>query len=159
MRFVIVLLAIAVSVNAHADNPQIVVAVASAHDVSTETEDAATRATNRETIREALLAAVEASSDLSTVARPGVPARSVDLSIVSLHASECDRGVTLETELKIVISDATGKLLSVVTGRARAEVSRAVFAARRRAVRKQLLEDAVQGLFAPLHAHLLRAAT
>ena len=78
MRLVIVLLAIAVSGSAHADKPQIVVAVASAHDVSTETEDAATRATNRETIREALLAAVEASPDQSTVARPGLPARSVD---------------------------------------------------------------------------------
>jgi hypothetical protein len=155
--------------------PQVVVTIASSHDESPESADQAARDANRETIRQALLAALRSSPQLTSVAQAGAldqtaqPVgraersargaldRRVDLSVVALHAVEGAHGVELSTELKVVISDASGQILSIVSGGAKAEVSRHAFGSRLPAIRKQLLQDAMQGMFGPLRAHLLRS--
>lgn len=137
--------------------PQVVVTIASSHDESPDDQDAAARDANRETIRQALLVALRSSPQLTSVTQQGVEARRVDLSIVALHATPGEHGVELSAELKVVISDANGKILSVVTGGAKAEVSRHAFGSRLPAIKKQLLQDAMQGMFDPLRLHLLRS--
>jgi len=155
----IALLLVLLSGIARADvaRPQVVVTIASSHDESPESEDQAVRDANRETIRQALLAALRSSPQLTSVAQAGALARRVDLSVVALHATESAHGVELSTELKVVISDASGKILSIVTGGAKAEVSRHAFGSRLPAIRMQLLQDAMQGMFAPLRRHLLNS--
>ena len=157
----IALLLVLLSGIARADSqvgrPQVVVTIASSHDDSPGDQDASARDANRETIRQALLGALRSSPQLTSVAQQGVEARRVDLSVVALHAVEGAHGVELSTELRVVISDASGKILSVVTGGAKAEVSRHAFGSRLPAIRMQLLQDAMQGMFAPLRAHLLHS--
>ncbi len=146
--------------SAHADGkPQISVAIASSHDESPGARDAAAREANRETIKQALLASLKSSSQLTSVAQAGVEARRVDLTVVVLDVTEGARGMQLRAELKIVISDATGKILSIVTGGAKSQVSRRAWGTRPHAIEKQLLEDAMQGMFGPLRTHLLRTAS
>ena len=154
----ILVVLLAVSGSARADGrPQISVAIASSHDESPGDRAAAERDANRETIRQALLAELKASPQLTTIAQPGIEARRVDLSIVALTATETEHGVELETELKIVISDASGRILSILTGGAHCEVARHTSAARLRTFEKQLLDDAMRGMFGPLRAHLLHS--
>ena len=137
---------------AAAADPNVRVEIASSHDdVSV---DVASRDANRETIRQALQASLAQSPQLVAT---GAASRRVDLSVMSIDAIDGDHGVELSTQLKIVISDASGKILSIVTGGAKVEVSHRAFGSRLPAIRRQLLRDAVDGLFGPLREHLLHS--
>ncbi len=159
MRIIVLVMVLLASGSARADgnNAQIAIAIASSHDESPGDRNPAERDANRETIRQALLAQLKSSPGLTSVALRGIESRRVDLSVVALDVVEGAHGMELRAALRIVISDATGKILAVVTGGARAEMPRHTYGSRLRSLEKQLLEDAMQGLFGPLRTHLLRS--
>ena len=141
--------------------PAVFVQIASAHDDSPDEADAVARDTNRETIRMALLAAMRSSPQLTNIEaeakKLGIEARTVDVTIVKLHAEPSDYEIGLSVELKFVVSDGHGKILSVVTGVAKTEVSPRAFGTKLPSIRRQLLVDAVQGVFGPLRQHLVQS--
>jgi hypothetical protein len=154
MAIVVMLLVVSGVAGAN-DKPIVSVAVASSHDESPGDRDPETRDANRETIRVALLDAVSESPQLTSIAQRGVAARRVDLTVVALDVIQGAHSVEIVTQLKVVISDASGKILSIVTGGAKSEVSRRAFSTNPHAVERQLLRDAMQGMFPPLRTHLI----
>lgn len=141
---------------------QVYVAIASSHDDSPDATDDAMRHDNVATIRHALTAALDHTPTLSRrdADATWLDERHIDVSLAKLHVETVHGAVELSAELRIVISDASGKLLSQVASSAKLDAPRrAVKAGKLAALRKQVLEEATAGIVKPLCAHLLRSTT
>lgn len=122
------------------------VAVGSAHDEA---------GANDELLRGAVVAQLATSPQLTA---RNAQARRVDVRVVAVRANDAGEMVTISTQLEVIICDASGKMLSKVTNGAQTEVTRRQYQSRYSRIRRQLIEDAVQGMFAPLKSHLLASA-
>jgi hypothetical protein len=143
MRVIAMLVVLLCAMTAYAD---VSVAVGSAHDEA---------GANDQLLRDAVVAQLSASPQLTA---RGAQARRVDVRVVAVRSSDCAAGVAMTAQLEIVISDAAGKMMSVMTNSAKTEVSRSSYQARFSRLRRQLIEDAVQGMFGKLRSHLLASA-
>ena len=119
--------------------------------------DAGARARHTATVSAALGPAVAAID--AEFARLGGEARQLDVSIVRFDLTHDDARYYLTTELRVVISDGEGRMLTLQSACATVEVSaRAYRPERLERMRRDALADASAGLADSLRARLLHQA-
>jgi hypothetical protein len=147
--------------NAHAveARPDLYVLVKSSSDDSPGKADKFTRKANGDIVKQALLDSFKSSPQVTLTAadaqRWGLDPREIDLSVTHLDVNDENGIVEIDAELRLAISDESGKILSFVSGGAKVQVPSAKFNTRYLPqFRKQALEGAMQGLFDKLLDHL-----
>lgn len=140
----------------HADT---YVFIKSSNDDSPGKADKKTRSANADTLRNFLMAQFRANPFVTTVAEEakklGVTARHLDLSVVKLDVVTSGTQVEVEAQLRLAISDESGKMLSFVSGGAKVQVPRNKFQpGYLPTMRKDALEGAARGLYDKLLAQL-----
>jgi hypothetical protein len=129
------------------------VTIASASDASGEA-DPDVRKHNVETMRRVLdpaIAAIDAEAR-----RLELDARQLDVSIVRLELTSDDTKVYIASELRLVISDANGRMLSMISSSATVEVPLPRYrASRLPKLHDQALENASSSLADSVRAHVL----
>jgi hypothetical protein len=143
-------------------HPELYVLVKSSNDESPGTSDAPTRKQHAEIIKRALLDRLRGDPSITSVAgearRWSLDARHLDLSVTRLAATRIGDVIEVGAELRIAISDDSGKMLSLLSGGAKAQVSAASFDARvLPALRRDALDGAIRGMFDKLFAQLRTA--
>ena len=93
------------------------VTIKSANDASPGVLDPRTRMRHGEIVRRALRDALRRSG--ADIRHAGIPPRQLDITIVKWRVTPSAGGVDVSTELRVVVCDEQGKILSIVTGRAR----------------------------------------
>jgi hypothetical protein len=140
-------------------HPALYVLVKSSNDESSGTSDAATRKSHAEIIRHALVDRLRADPSITSVAgearRWSLDARYLDLSVTRLAATRVGNMVEVGAELRVAISDDSGKMLSLLAGGAKIQVPAASFDGRALpALRRDALDGAMRGMFDKLFAQL-----
>jgi hypothetical protein len=140
-------------------HPELYVLVKSSTDDSPGTSDAATRKLHAEIIKRALIERLRADPSITSVAgearRWSLDVRYLDLSVTRLAATRNGDVIEVGAELRIAISDDSGKMLSLLSGGAKAQVPAAGFDARTLpALRRDALDGAMRGMFDKLFAQL-----
>lgn len=144
-------------------HPELYVLVKSSTDDSPGTSDAATRKQHAEIIKRAVLDRLRVDPSITSVAaearRWSLDARYLDLSVTRLAATRNGNVIEVGAELRIAISDDSGKMLSLLSGGAKAQMPAAGFDARTLpAMRRDALDGAMRGMFDKLFAQLRTAA-
>ncbi len=156
-RVVLVLFAVVAMAAISGADPARLVTIASASDDSGET-DPAVRKHNADTVRQALEPAVAAID--AEARRLDLEPRQLDVSIVRLDLTADDTKVYISSELRVVISDAQGQMLTMLASSATIEVPvQSYRPSRLLRLRDQALENASAGLADSLRSRLLRART
>jgi hypothetical protein len=140
-------------------HPELYVLVKSSTDDSPGTSDAATRKQHAEILRRALLDRLRGDPAITSVAgearRWSLDARYLDVSVTRLAATRIGDVIEVGAELRIAISDDSGKMLSLLSGGAKAQVPATGFDARTLpALRRDALDGAMRGMFDKLFAQL-----
>ncbi len=87
--------------------------------------------------------------------RWGLDARHIDVSVVKLDVDTSGSYVEIAAELRLAISDDTGKMLSFLSGGAKVQIPRTKYRPQFLPdLRKEALEGAMKGMFDKLLAHL-----
>ncbi len=141
------------------ERPDLFVQIKSANDDSPGKADKPTRKLNADLVKQALVdefkAAPAVTMTESEAQRWGLDALHIDLSVVKLDVAVNGAFVEVAAELRLAISDDTGKMLSFLSGGAKVQVPRLKYkAALLPDYRKEALEGAMQGMFDKLLAHL-----
>jgi HEAT repeat protein len=139
--------------------PDLYVLVKTSSDDSPGTTDKATRKTDADVLKQALVDSLRAAPQVTLAAadaqRWGLDPRAIDLSVTKLEVTRDGGLVEVAAELRLAISDESGKMLSFVSGGAKVQVPAGKFNPRfLPSFRKQALEGALQGLFDKLLDHL-----
>jgi HEAT repeats len=121
--------------------------------------DKVARKTHAEIVKRALIAQFKTEASITSVAadaqRWGLTARHIDLSVIKLDATRAGAYVEIDAQLRLAISDDSGKMLSFLSGGAKVQVPADKFDAQYLpALRKEALEGAMQGMFGKLLGHL-----
>jgi hypothetical protein len=140
-------------------HPDLFLLVNSSADDSPGTADKAARKAHAEIVKRVLLDQVRAEASITSVARDagrwGLAARHIDLSVTRLGVARAGAYVEIEAELRLAISDDSGKMLSFLSGGAKVQVPSDKYDPRYLpSLRKEALEGAMRGMFAKLLAHL-----
>jgi hypothetical protein len=140
-------------------HPALYVLVKSSNDESPGTSDAPTRKQHAEIIKRALLDRLRDDRSITSVAgearRWSLDVRYIDLSVTRLAATRAGNVIEVGAELRIAISDDSGKILSLLSGGAKVQVPAAGFDARTLpALRRDALDGAIRGMFDKLFAQL-----
>jgi hypothetical protein len=157
MRSLAVVLALVVAaplaVAAPRPRNEVGVRVATASDTSPGTLATGVRARHADVVRRALLEALHRSG--ADVRRAGEPLKQIDVSIIAWRVASAAERTDVSTELRVVICDGHGRMLAIVTGRAK------ISAPGRNApiaeLREQALAEAVGGITRSLQSQLERA--
>jgi hypothetical protein len=141
------------------DKPDLYVQIKGANDDSPGKADKITRKTNADILKQALtdelVAAPQVTMTQSVAQRWGLDARHIDLSVVKMELVQNGGYMEMQTELRLAISDDTGKMISFLSGGAKVQVPRAKYnAGALPMMRKDALEGAMRGMFDKLLAHL-----
>ena len=128
------------------------VTIASASDASPGVLDAHARKRHGEIVRRALLDVLHRSG--ADVRHAGIGPRQIDAAVVAWHVAPSPGELTVAAELRVVLCDERGKMLSIVT--ARASVSAPARRARLAELREQALGEAVGSLSRSLQLQLER---
>ena len=141
------------------DRPDLFVTIKTWSDDSPGRADKATRKLNAEivhhTLADALQTAPQVTMAASEAQRWGLEARHIDLSIVKLSVTPIGANIEVEAELRLAVSDDTGKMLSFLSGGAKVDVPRGKFnVAYLPTMRREALEGAMRGMVDKLIAHL-----
>jgi hypothetical protein len=147
------------SPHAVADKPDLYVLVKGTNDDSPGKADKITRKMNADILRQAFVDELKTAPQVTTTAsvaqRWGLDARHIDLSVVKMEVVQNGGYVEMQTELRLAISDDTGKMLSFLSGGAKVQVPRAKFnQSALPMMRRDALEGAMRGMFDKLLAHL-----
>jgi hypothetical protein len=131
----------------------------SSSDDSPGTTDKATRKLHAEILRRVLLQQCRGEPSVTLQAedaeRWGLAARHIDLSVTRLDVVNTAANVEIAAQLRLAISDDSGKMMSFLSGGAKVQVSNQTFDPRYvPALRRQALETAMRGMFDKLLAHL-----
>jgi hypothetical protein len=150
--------------NGHPANPSephadVYVLVNSSSDDSPGSADKATRRLHADIIKRVLIEQCRSEASVTSLAsdaqRWGLEARHIDLSVTRLELVKAGGVVTLDAQLRLAISDDHGRLLSFLTGGAKLEVPIGKFDPRHLPEqRREVLENAMRGMFDKLLAHL-----
>ncbi len=121
--------------------------------------DKKTRQANAEILKNFLMTQFRANPALCTVAadaqKLGLTARHLDLSVVKLDVVTGGTHVEIEAQLRLAISDESGKMLSFVSGGAKVQVPKDKFNPKYVPnMRRDALEGAMRGLYDKLLAQL-----
>jgi hypothetical protein len=146
---------------AHA-RPEIYVTIASASD-HTPGAHPSERVRNADTIKRVLLLALARTPSFRArwqiFAGSGLDVRKIDIEVVQLRVDRTRDDIEVTAQLRLVVCDERGRMLSILSGGASARrPARVVRAEQLVELRRDALEGAVQGMFAPLRTHLLRPA-
>jgi hypothetical protein len=141
------------------DQPDLYVLVKTSSDDSPGKADKATRKINADIVRSALVDSFKAAPQVTMTAadaqRWGLDPRHLDLSVVKLEMTQPNGYIEIDAELRLAISDDTGKMLSFLSGGAKVSVPLAKFNPKFLPdLRKEALESAMRGMFDKLLAHL-----
>jgi hypothetical protein len=144
-------------------HPAVWVLINSSTDESPGTADPAARRGHAELIKRALLDRLRSETSITAVAsdarRWSLEARHLDLSVTRLAATRSGNMIEVDAQLRIAISDDSGKMLSFLSGGAKVQVPAARFDARYLPnLRKEALDNAMRGMFGKLLAQLLDPA-
>lgn len=139
--------------------PDLYVLVKTSSDDSPGRADKATRKANGDIIKAALVDSFRHAPQVTLAAqeaqRWGLDPRAIDLAVTKLEVTDAGGMVEIAVELRLAISDQTGKMLSFVSGGAKVQVPAARFNARYLpTMRRDALEGAMRGLFDKLLDHL-----
>jgi hypothetical protein len=129
------------------------VTIASASDTSPGGLDAHARQRHSEIVRRALREALRHSG--SRAPHTAIAPRQLDITIVAWRVAPSPRRIDVSIELRVVICDRHGRMLSIVTARAR--VSSPSPGARLAELREQALAEAVGAITQSLQSQLDRA--
>jgi len=140
-------------------HPGLYVLINSSNDESPGSADAPTRKLHAEIIKRVLLDRLRADPTITSVAgdarRWSLDARHLDLSVTRLAATRAGNMIEVCADLRVTISDDSGKILSLVSGGAKVPVPAASFDGRGLpALRRDALEGAMRGMFDKLFAQL-----
>ena len=121
--------------------------------------DKASRKRHAEIVRHSLMAQCQNADNVTSrraeAARWGLDLRQVDLSVVKLDLHRSGGYMEVEAQLRLAISDDKGKMLSFVSGGAKVQVPRRTYKAKYLPnLRREALENAMNGMFDKLLAHL-----
>ncbi len=141
-------------------SPDLYVVMKSCTDDSPGKSDKKERLGNAEIIKAAMMSELQVAPLVTSVAsdakRLSLNPRMVDISVTKMKLRTTKNNMLeLETELRLAISDDSGKLLSFISGGAKVSVPKKGFNwSYLPQLRKEALENAVRGLFGKLIAHL-----
>lgn len=140
-------------------NPDLYVVLKSCNDDSPGKSAKKERLGNAEVVRAAMVAQLQSAPLVTSAAndakRLGLNARIVDVSVVKMVLRTKGRFLELETELRLAISDDSGKMLSFLSGGAKVSVPKKGFNwSYLPHLRREALDNAVRGLFGKLITHL-----
>jgi len=141
------------------DKPDLYVQIKGANDDSPGKADKATRKTNAEILKQALLDELKTAPQVtmteSVAQRWSLDARHIDLSVVKMEVVQAGSYIEMQTELRLAISDDTGKMISFLSGGAKVQVPKSKFNTNALPMmRKDALEGAMRGMFDKLITHL-----
>jgi len=146
---------------AHADepHPDLYLLVNSSADDSPGTADKRTRKAHADIIKRVLLEKFRTEASVTSVAgdarRWGLLAHHIDLSVTKLDVDRTSGIVEIDAELRLAISDDSGKMLSFLSGGAKVQVPAGKFDAKLLPeLHKEALENAMRGMIDKLLAHL-----
>jgi len=144
---------------AESARPEIFVTITSASDHTPNTNPGE-RVRNADTIRRVLLAALartpELTSTVADVRRFGLDVRKIDIEVVQLRVDRIGDDISVSAQLRLVVCDERGRMLSILSGGASARRPARVARGDLDQLRRDALEGAVHGMFTPLRTHLLR---
>jgi hypothetical protein len=141
------------------DKPDLFVLVKGANDDSPGKADKITRKTNADILKQELTSELAAAPQVTMTAsvaqRWGLDARHIDLSVVRMEVVQNGGYIEMQTELRLAISDDTGKMISFLSGGAKVQVPKSKFTlSALPMMRKDALEGAMRGMFDKLITHL-----
>jgi hypothetical protein len=141
------------------DKPDLYVLIKGTNDDSPGKADKVTRKANAEILKTALMDELKAAPQVTMTAevaqRWGLDARHIDLSVVKMEVVQSGSMIEMQTELRLAISDDTGKMLSFLSGGAKVQLPKSKFNANALPMmRRDALEGAMRGMFDKLLAHL-----
>jgi len=131
------------------------VTIASAIDDSPGVLDAHARRRHGEIVRRAMLDVLQRSG--ADVRHAGMEPRQIDVAVVGWRVTQAAADLSVGAELRVVVCDAHGLMLSIVTGRA--TVSAPSRGARIAELREQALAEAVGAMSRSLQSQLARATS
>ena len=140
-------------------HPDLYVRINSANDESPGTSDPATRRVHADIVKRALGERLHADASITSsqadAQRWSLDERHIDLSVTKLAASRAGNIIEVEAELRIAISDDSGRMLSVMSGGAKVQVPPGTFDPRQLpTLRKEALDNATRGMLDKLLAQL-----
>jgi hypothetical protein len=140
-------------------HPDLYVLINSSSDDSPGSGDKEMRKRHADIIKRVLTEKCRNEASVTSVAseaqRWGLDARHIDLSVTRLDVAKIGNAVEIDAQLRLAISDTHGKMLSFLTGGAKLQVPSAKFDARYLPqMRREVLENAMRGMFDKLIAHL-----
>lgn len=143
-------------------HPELYVLVNSSTDDSPGTADPPTRKLHAEIIKRVLVDRLRADASITSVIadarRWSLDARHLDLSVTRLAATRAGNVIEVGADLRIAISDDSGKILSLLSGGAKIQVPAASFDARNLpSLRREALDGAMRGMFDKLFVQLHEA--
>lgn len=146
-------------VHATEPHPDLYLLVNSSADESPGNADKPTRKLHADTVKRVLVERFKTDASVTSVAddaqRWGLLARHIDVSVTKLDVGKSAGNVEIDAELRLAISDDSGKMLSFLSGGAKVQVSSQKFDPKYLpALRKEALENAMRGMFDKLLAHL-----
>ena len=147
------------SPHAVSDAPDLYVMIKSSSDDSPGKADKPTRKQNATVVKQALMDSFKVAPQVTMTAadaqRWGLDPRQVDLSVVKMAVETNGGYVEIDAELRLAISDETGKMLSFLSGGAKVQIPSAKFKAQYLGnYRREALEGAMRGMFDKLLTHL-----
>jgi hypothetical protein len=151
--------------NPHAveQHPDLYIVVKTSSDDSPGSSSKETRKTHGDIVRNTLVGEFGAQPSVTLAAdeasKWGLDARQVDLSVIKLEVTTDGPYVEIEAQLRLAISDDTGKMQSFLSGGAKVSVAKAKYDAKLLPeLRKEALENAMRGMFDKLLAHLRKTS-
>ena len=140
-------------------HPDLYLLINSSSDDSPGLADKATRKQQADIIKRVLALQCRAEPSITSTfddaQRFGLEARHIDLSVTRLDVVRTASAVEIDAQLRLAISDDSGKMLSFLSGGAKVQVGNQTFDPRYLpALRREALENAMRGMFDKLLAHL-----
>jgi HEAT repeats len=140
-------------------HPDLYVRINSSTDESPSNADAAARKQHADIIKRVLSDRLHADASITSnpadVQRWGIDERHLDLSVTRLAATRAGDLIEVEAQLRIAISDNSGRMLSLLSGGAKVQVPPGSYDPRQLpALRREALDNAMRGMLDKLSAQL-----
>lgn len=146
------------------DRPDLFVTVKGCNDDSPGKADKATRKQHAEILAASLKSELKRAPQV-TMAQPdaerwGLDARMVDVSVTKMDIAQAGNYMEVSVELRLAISDNTGKMLSFLSGGAKVQVPMSKYKPQYLpGLRKEAIEGAMSGMMDKLLVHLRHITT
>lgn len=152
------------SPHAVVDRPDLYVTVKGCNDNSPGNADKPTRKAHGDilaaTLKDSLGKARQVTMVENDALRWGIEQRQLDVSVVKLEATQVGNYMEVAVELRLAVSDNTGKMLSFLSGGAKVQVPMSKYKPSFLPnMRKEALDGALRGLFDKLILHLRQITT